>query len=179
MITQDVSALPTFNPHGGPIPTVPQDRNLTLLYTPVPKVIPPAWTHMKFMSHLPMRSSILASDTILIPIALNPFHISYQATNDCLSTWNFLLHLRTLLSIFSSVSIRELLSTTFPDVSYQIVNLAEVRCLGIPPLFFRKYDGVPEERMPTSSWWPEAEKWRHQCIGPASSRRASQNEKTR
>ena len=23
------------------------------------------------------------------------------------------------------------------------------------PLFFRKYDGVPEERTPTSSWWPK------------------------
>ena len=33
MITQDVSALPTFNPHGGPITHRSQDRNLTLLYT--------------------------------------------------------------------------------------------------------------------------------------------------
>ena len=32
MIVQDVTALPTFNPHGGPITLRSQDRNLTLLY---------------------------------------------------------------------------------------------------------------------------------------------------
>ena len=31
----------------------------------------------------------MVSDTILIPIALNPFHTSFQATNDCLCAWNF------------------------------------------------------------------------------------------
>ena len=50
-----------------------------------------------------------------------------------------------LLSIFSWVPVRELLSTTFPYVSYQIVNLAEVRYSGIPPLLCGKYVGVPEE----------------------------------
>src|SRR3954462_14285694 len=34
MIVQDVTALPTFTPHGGPITHRSQDRNLTLLYNP-------------------------------------------------------------------------------------------------------------------------------------------------
>ena len=35
---QDVTALSTFNPHGGPVTHSSQDRNLTLLYTLVSKL---------------------------------------------------------------------------------------------------------------------------------------------
>ena len=52
----------------------------------------------------------------------------------------------------SKVSIRELLSATFPDAVYQIVSIVEVRTPGMPTLYpFRKYDEDPEERMCTTS----------------------------
>ena len=54
------------------------------------------------------------------------------------------------LNIFVSFNSR-VTSATFLDVIDQIVNLVEVRSPGIPPLFCRKYDGDPEERMPASS----------------------------
>ena len=88
---------------------------------------------------------------MLIPFVLNPFHTSLQATNDCLPDRNFSWYLLTLLSKFSSVTIRELLSATFPDDIDQIVNLAEVRSSRLPPLLCCKYDGVPEERTTTLS----------------------------
>ena len=54
MITQDVSALPTSNPHGGPIThRSTGSKPDSPVHPHVSKVIPRAWTRMKFMSHLP------------------------------------------------------------------------------------------------------------------------------
>ena len=57
--------------------------------------------------------SILVSDTILIPVALNPFRTLLQAMNDCLSAWNFLLHRLTLLLMCVICSTREILMSSF------------------------------------------------------------------
>ena len=70
-------------------------------------------------------------------------------------------------------------SATFLDVIDQIVNLVEVCPFEATPYPFRKYDEDPQGRTTTSSWWPEAENWRHQCNGSTSSRRATKDEKIR
>ena len=70
-------------------------------------------------------------------------------------------------------------SATFLDVIDQIVNLVEVCPFEATHYPFRKYDEDPQGRTTTSSWWPEAENWRHQCNGSTSSRRATKDEKIR
>ena len=67
-----VSAFLLLTHMVGPWPTVPQDRNLTLLYTLVSKVISHTWLHMKIPSCLPRWS---------IPDALNPFLTLYSGIN--------------------------------------------------------------------------------------------------
>ena len=96
----------------GPYPTVPQDRNLTLMYTPCSQSYSSV---ASCVIHEPPSDEIinLVSDAILIPIALNPFHTSLQAMNDCLSAWNFLLPRLTLLSIGVICSTREILICSF------------------------------------------------------------------
>ena len=91
--------LPTFDPHGGPITQSSQDRNLTLMYTPVSKSF--SSRLVSYVIHEPPseRSLILVLDKILIPIASKRFHTLFQATNDCLPDWSFLLRLLTLLSM--------------------------------------------------------------------------------
>ena len=80
---------------------------------------------MKFMSHLPMRSSILVSDAILILVSLNPFHllIRHQTLAYPFETSHgtSLLCSRYFLKFeFESTS------ATFLDVIDQIIDLAEV-----------------------------------------------------
>ena len=99
MISQDDSALPTFNPHGGPITHRSQDRNLTLMYNPISNGYP-----SRLASYLihgpPSYCSIVVSDTILTLAALNPFLTLVQTSSNYLSAWNLLLYLRTLLSMY-------------------------------------------------------------------------------
>ena len=67
-----------------------------------------------YIIHGPLACwSILVSDTILIPVALNPFRTLLQAMNDCLSAWNFLLHRLTLLSMCFICSTREILICSY------------------------------------------------------------------
>ena len=178
MIVQDVTALPTFNPHGGPIT---HSSTGSKPDSPVHPCLPKLFLTLGFVcnSRATFLWSVLVSDAILIPVALKPFHTLFQVTNDWLPARNFSWDLLTLLSIFSKVSIRELLSATFPDVIYQIVNLARVRSPGIPLFFFRKYDEDHEGRMTTFSRCPETENWRHQQKGSTTSGRAIKTKKIR
>ena len=95
------------------------------------------------------RSSILVWNTIIIPVALNPFHTLFPTTNDCLSAWNFLWYLRTLLSMCFNCSTREVLICSFMGLSQIITLIAFCHCRSAP-LPIRKYEGTPEERMTTS-----------------------------
>ena len=67
-----------------------------------------------YVIHGPLACwSILVSDTILIPVAQNPFRTLLQAMNDCLSAWKFLLHRLTLLSMCFVCSAREILICSY------------------------------------------------------------------
>ena len=132
MIVQDVIALRTFNSHGGPITHSSTGSK------------PDSHVHPLFPRLFLTRGLVCNSRTTVLLIysgirrntysrCLNPFHTLFQASNDCLPARNFSWYLLTLLSILSQVFIRELLSATFPDVIDQIVNLIEVRSLGVPP----------------------------------------------
>ena len=82
--------LPTFNPHDGPI-THSSTRIETWLSC-TPSCFQSYSSRVaSCVIHEPPSDEIinLVSDAILIPIALNPFHTSLQATNDCLCAWNF------------------------------------------------------------------------------------------
>jgi len=101
-----------FNPHGWPITHRSQDRNLTLLCTPCSQIY--SSRVASYVIHGPLACwSILVSDAILIPVALNPFRTLLQAMNDCLSAWNFLSHCLTLLSMCVVCSTREILISSF------------------------------------------------------------------
>ena len=82
------------------------------------------------MSHL--QSGIRQ---ILILVASNPFHATYQASNDCLPARNFPGYLLTLLLIFFLSFNSRVTSATLPDVIDQTVKPAEVHSLGIPTLY--------------------------------------------
>ena len=175
MIVQDVTALPTFNPHGGPIthsstgskpdsPVPPctegcSSRVASYVIHEPPSIwyqtntysrgFEPLSCHISGIKRLPARSKL-------------PRIPPYSA-------------LDIFLSFNSRVTFGHLPRCYRPDSQ----PCRDRFFRNTHTLFFHKYDGVPEERMPTSSWWPEAEEWRHQHNGSTTSRRASQNEKTR
>ena len=99
-----------------------------------------------YVIHGPLACwSILVSDTILIPVAQNPFRTLLQAMNDCLSAWNFLSHCLTLLSMCVICSTREILICSFlgyPQMNFPYNILSLQRC----PLPICKYVGVPKEK---------------------------------
>ena len=112
----------------------------------------------------------LISDTILIPVALTLSRpitgIKRLPARSKLPRLPPYFALDIFLSFDSRVTFRHLPRCCRPN---------RQPCRGpfsqnAHPLFFRKYDGVPEERTLTSSWWPEAEKWRHQRKGSTSSK---------
>ena len=155
MTMQDVTTPPTFNPHGGPITHSSTGLKPDSLVHPVSRLslalgfVCNSWATFRVIySGITHNTWSHCSET---------FHTLFHAMKDCLSARNFSWYLLTSLSIFSKVSIRELLSTTFPDVIYQVVNLARVRSPGIPLLFFRKYDEDPEGRMTNLSRCPKTD----------------------
>ena len=97
----------------------------------------------------------LISDTILIPVALTLSRpitgIERLPARSKLPRLPPYFALDIFLSFDSRVTFRHLPRYCRPD---------RQPCRGpfsqsAHPLFFRKYDGVPEERTPTSSWWPK------------------------
>ena len=97
----------------------------------------------------------LISDTILIPVALTLSRpitgIERLPARSKLPRLPPYFALDIFLSFDSRVTFRHLPRCCRPD---------RQPCRGpfsqnAHPLFFRKYDGVPEERTPTSSWWPK------------------------
>ena len=125
-----------------------------------------------YVIHGPLACwSILVSDTILIPVALNPFRTLLQAMNDCLSAWNLLLHRLTLLSMCVICSTRELLICLFLGYPRWISLITSYHCRAAPYLFVSTME-FPEERTTTSSWCFGIKNWRHQRKGLTSSRRS-------
>lgn len=144
------------------------------MYTLVSKVIPHAWLRMQIMSHLPRDHQFWYLIQYVIRCSA-PLYALFQASNDWLPARNF--HDTSLLCSWYFLKFQ--FESHFPPPS-RCYRPDSQPCIGLFSwnthlLFFRKYDGVPEERMPTWSWWPEAEKWRHQRNGSISSRRATKN----
>ena len=179
MIVQDVTPLPTINPHGGPI-----THSSTWS-------IPDSPVHPLFARLFLMRGLVCNSRTTFLVIYFGNTSNTYSrcsgplshfvSGNERLPTCLKLpmippyFTLDIFLSFNSRVTFCHLPRCYRPDSQ---------PCRGpffwnTHPLFFCKYDGVLEERMQTSSRWPEEEKWRHQHNGSTSSRRATKTEKNR
>ena len=176
MIVQDITALPTFNPHGGPITHSSTGSK------------PDSPVHPLFPNLFIARGLICNSRTIVLLIYTGIRHNTYSDCFEPLShfvsgferlptrwnfSWYFLTCSRLFLRFSSRDTFRHLPRWYWPDSQ---------PCRGPfsqnTPLFFRKYDGVPEERTTTSSWWPETAKWRHQRNGSTSSRRTTKTKNT-
>ena len=111
MTMQDVNALPSFNPHGGPITHSFQDRNPTLLYTLLSKLFLALGfafnsraTFLMLYSGIRRNTYSRCSETFLTLV---------QTSSNHLSTWNLLLYLRTLLLMYSICSTREILICSY------------------------------------------------------------------
>ena len=142
MITQDVSALPTSNPHGGPIthrstgskpdsPVQPLFPKLFLASglvcnsrTAVPSDL--FWYQTQYLFSLPWTPFTCWLGIEHLPIRLKLLMVPPYFALDIFLRFN------------SRVT-----SATFLDVIDQIVNLVEVCPFEATPLFFRKYDGTP------------------------------------
>ena len=112
MITQDVSALPTSNPHGGPITHRSTGSKPDSPIHPIVEVIPRAWLRILFTGHLP-NALFWYQTQILTLAALKPLLTLVQTSSNYLSTWNLLLYLRTLLLLYSICSTREIILCSF------------------------------------------------------------------
>ena len=132
MIVQDVTALPTFNPHGGPITHSSTGSK------------PDSPVYPLFPNLFIARGLVCNSRTTVLLIYTGIRHNTYSDCFEPLSHFvsgferlptclKLLMVLSYLLSAFSYDLVRELLSATFPDDIDQIVNLAEVRSSRIPP----------------------------------------------
>ena len=73
MTVQNITALSTFNPHAGSVTHTSQDQNLTVLYTPIFKVIPHDWLRMKITSHLTRDDLIWYQTRYLFSLLWTPF----------------------------------------------------------------------------------------------------------
>ena len=106
-----------------------------------------------------------------------PLFTLFQASNDSLPVWNFSWYFLTCSRLFlrfsSRVTFRHLPRWYWPDS-----KPCRSPFFQNTPLLCRKYDGVPEERTTTLSWWPETAEWRHQCNGSTSSRRTTKTKNT-
>ena len=174
MITQDVSALPTFNPHGGPIT---HSSTGSKPDSPVPPLYPRLFLARGLVCNS-WATFNLVSDKYLFSWLRTPFtpHIRHRTIACPLETsqdTSLLCSLYFLKFQFESYF-------RHPPRCYRPDSQT---CRGpfsrdTHPLSFRKYDGTPKKGRQTSSWWPEGEDGRHQCNGSTSSRRVTKTEKT-
>ena len=126
MITQDVSALPTFNPHGGPIT---HSSTGSKPDSPAPPCSQGCSSCVaSYVIHEPPSkgSSNLLLDAILIPDCFEPLSrpVSGIERSPACSKLPLKPHYFAL-DIFLSI-IRELLFATFLVVVYQIIYPAEI-----------------------------------------------------
>ena len=149
MIVQDVTALPTFNPHGGPITHSSTGSK------------PDSPVHPLFPNLFIARGLVCNSRTTVLLIysgirrntysrCLNPFHTLFQASNDCLPVWNFSWYFLTCSRLFLRFSSRD----TFrhlPRWYWPDSKPCRSPFFQNTPLLCRKYDVVPEERTTTLS----------------------------
>ena len=102
-----VSALPTFNPHGGPI------THSSTGSKPDPPVPPFSKSILTLGFVCNSRATFLViysgNRCNIQSRCFGPLSHSFPASNDCLSAWNSLSYLLTLLTIHSYVLVRELL----------------------------------------------------------------------
>ena len=177
MTMQDVTDPPTFKPHDGPITHRSQDRNLTLHYTLYSQGC--SSRVASYVIHEPPSREIInsgirhntyshCSEPFSPPVSgIEQFHVCSKLL---MIPPYFALDI--FLSFNSIVTFRHLPRWYRPDSQ---------PCRG--PLFWNTptYFVVSTlefpKKMMTSSWLPEAAKWRHQCNGSTSSRRATKTEK--
>ena len=123
MIVQDVTAFLLFNPHGGPITHSSTGSK------------PDSPVHPCCPSYSSCLTSYVIHGVTFLVIYSGIRHKTYYHCSGPLlhfvsgigwlpTRLKLLMVPSYLLSIFSWVLVRELLSATFPYVSYQIVNLA-------------------------------------------------------
>ena len=147
MIVQDVTALPTFNPHGGPITHSSTGSK------------PDSYVHPLF-SRLFLAPGLVCNSraTFRSDIGHNTYSRCFDLSRPITGIQRLparsklprlppYFALDIFLSFDSRVTFRHLPRCCRPD---------RQPCRGpfsqnAHPLFFRKYDGVPEERTPTSS----------------------------
>ena len=112
-----------IKPHGGPIAHRSQDRNLTLLYTPGFQSYSSCLA--SYVIHGPpfVRSSILVSDTILIPIAQNPSGIKRLPTRSKLHHDPHYLALNDFLKF----PLESCLYATFTGIVPRYLSCVELR----------------------------------------------------
>ena len=178
MIVQDVTTFPTFNPHGGPI-----THNSTGSKPDPP--VPP------FPKSILTLGFVCNSRATFLVIYSGIRRNTYSCCSEPLFTLRFRQRaIACPLGISHYTSLlcsRYFLKFQFKRYLFHLpwgYRLGSRPCRGLffrntHPLLFRKYDRVPKERMSTSSWEPEAEKWRHQGYGSAFSRRSTKTENTR
>ena len=178
MIVQNVTALPTVNPHGGPI-----THSFTGSKPDSP--VQPLFPKLFLASGLVCNSWTTVPSDLFLYQTQYLFSLPWTPFTCWLGIEHLPIRLKLLmvppyfaLDIFLRFNSR-VTSATFLGVIDQIVNLVEVCPFEATPYPFLKYDEDPQVRTTTSSWWPEAENWRHQCNGSTSSRRATKDEKIR
>ena len=177
MIVQDVIALPTFNQHGGP---VTHSSTWSKLDSPMhPYFNSHSWRVASYVIHeLPFeRSLILVSYAILILLLWTPFTLYFRYRTIAYPFETFVAPI--MLSRCFMQTTRETLYASSPELIVRCSILLKPVLTEFPLSSFRKYGEDPEERTMTSSWFPDAAKWRHQRKGSTSSRRATKTEKTR
>ena len=147
MIVQDITALSTFNPHGGPI-----THSSTGSEPDSP--VDPLFPRLFLMRGLVCNSRATFRVILNSGIKHNTYFCCSEPLSHSVSGIKRLparlklpmIPLYIALDIFLNFNSRDTFAT-FLDVIDQIVDLAEVSSPGMPtPLFFRKYDGVPEEK---------------------------------
>ncbi len=171
MIVQDVTVLPTFNPHGGPITHSSTGSKPDSYVHPLfPRLfLAPGLvcnSRATFKSDIrhntysrclePLSRPVSGNERLSIRLKL-PMIPPYFAL-DIFLNFNSRVTFRPVL-LYSRYFLKFNFESYFRHLPrcYQPDSWP---CRGLffrntHPLFSHKYDGVPEERTPTSSWWPK------------------------
>ena len=172
MIAQDVSALPTFNPHGGSI-----THSSTGSKPDSP--IYPLFLRLFLALGLVCDSRATFREIINSGIRHNTYsHCFEPPFTSCFKHQMIACPLETS-QVTSLLCSRHFLKFKFESYFRHLPRCYQPDsrpCRGpysqnAYPLFFRKYDGVPEEMMKSLSWCIGIKNWRHQRKGLTSLRR--------